>query len=41
MLLRKYWSDLPVQRKYALIKRIVRLTLLTIREQLCRSPHKL
>jgi glycosyltransferase involved in cell wall biosynthesis len=34
ILLRKHWSDLPMQRKYALIKRIVRLTLLKVREQL-------
>jgi glycosyltransferase involved in cell wall biosynthesis len=34
MLLRKHWSDLPMRRKYKLIKMIVRLTVRTIREQL-------
>jgi glycosyltransferase involved in cell wall biosynthesis len=33
-LLRKHWSDLHMRRKYKLIKRIVRLTFLTIRERL-------
>jgi glycosyltransferase involved in cell wall biosynthesis len=35
MLLRKHWRELPMDRRYNLIKRIVRLTALKIREQLC------
>jgi glycosyltransferase involved in cell wall biosynthesis len=34
MLLRKHWSDLHIRRKYSLIKKIIRLTFLTLREQL-------
>jgi glycosyltransferase involved in cell wall biosynthesis len=41
MLLRKHWSDLPMQRKYTLIKRIVRLTLLGVRERLYLQFHNL
>jgi hypothetical protein len=33
-LLFKHWNDLPMQRKYTLVKRIVRLTLLSIRQWL-------
>ena len=41
MLLRKHWSDLPMQRRYTLIKGIARLTLLSVRERLYHLFHNL
>jgi glycosyltransferase involved in cell wall biosynthesis len=35
-LLRKHWKELPVQRKYTLIKRLIRKGLATVQEQLRR-----
>jgi glycosyltransferase involved in cell wall biosynthesis len=36
-LLCKHWKEFPIQRKYKLIKRIIRKGVATLHEQLCRS----